>query len=169
MQLHLLSAADFHLSHLFFRRFFPDFFQNLLRNGIKEIMTSAFFYLFRTIFLAQPALRLHDFFLQLSGGKKSTSLAADNDLLQMVGGCYRDPVFLIIFMGKFFNILIGGLRFLCEYHMNVMVVQKFRRMSLHTVCVKDRNQSASADALIIAENVQKLVPGAVNIYLRQFL
>lgn len=108
------------------------------------------------------------FLLQISGRIESASLTPDDNLLQTVRGCHHDLIFSSIFMGKLLDILIRRLCFLCKYHMNIVVINGLCPVSLYPVCIKYCNHFDSTASLIITENIQKLISGTVDIYLRQF-
>ena len=71
-------------------------------------------------------------------------------------------------MGKFFNVLIGVLRFLRKHHVNVVVVRNLCPVSLYPVGIKHHNKVAVHHALIVAQNIHEPAPCAVNVYSSDF-
>ena len=116
-------------------------------------------------------LILHTLYLLLKIPRRiqPAALSTDDDLFQTVGGRHHHRIFPPIFMGKFLDVLVSCLRLFRKDHMNVMVIRHLRPVSLHPVGIEYRYHLDTAASLIIAENIQQLTTGAVDVDLRQLI
>ena len=108
-------------------------------------------------------------FLKIPRRIQPAALPTDDDLFQTVGGRYHHRIFPPIFMGKFLDVLVSCLRLFRKNYMNVVVIRHLRPVSLHPVGVEHRYHLDTAASLIIAENIQQLTTGAINVDLRQLI
>ena len=53
--------------------------------------------------------------------------------------------------------------------MDIVILLHGTGISLHLIGIKDQNQVASLIALVITADIHKLIPGAVDIHLRQIV
>ena len=65
------------------------------------------------------------------------------------------------------NILVCGLRFLRIDHFYIMIFHGGSGIPLHLISIVDQDQPASLIALIIAQDIHQLIPGAVQVDLRK--
>src|SRR5690554_2246486 len=71
-------------------------------------------------------------------------------------------MFLLVTVGKLLNILIGGLGFPGEDHMDIVVVANLFRAPCYHISVKNYNNLALLNSPVTAENTQKPHAGCVH-------
>ena len=71
------------------------------------------------------------------------------------------------FMHGLLDVLIRGLCFSGVDYMDVVVFLRRTGVAFHLIGIEDQNQCTSRETLVIAADVHQLVPGAVDVHLRQ--
>ena len=141
--------------------------QHLLRHRIQQII---FMPAVRVAgVLARQVFHTVYLFLEIPRRIQPAALAADDDLFQAVRRRHHHRIFPPVFMGKFFNILIGRLRLLRKDHMDVVIIRHLRLVSLHPVGIKHSDNLDAAASLVITENIQQFSAGTVDVELCQII
>ena len=76
-----------------------------------------------------------DFLEKFTGGEYEASFAADDDLLETVGGCHTNPAVRGILMGETLYIAVGGFRLFCKDDVQVMVIEVFLTVTFYPIGV----------------------------------
>ena len=89
-------------------------------------------------------------------------MAQDDELLRAVRRGHPDPVLPGDLIGGLLDIAVGGLGLLGIDHVDVVVFGHRARVALDLVGVKDHDDHAFAEALVVGQDVQQQLPGGVQ-------
>ena len=107
--------------------------------------------------------------VEIGGRQPQSAVAQNNQLLRPVRGGHLYPVLFPDLIGGLFDIGVRRLRLPGINHMDVVIVLHRSQTALYLIRVKHHDHPALPVTLVVAQQVAKMLPGRVQVILRDLL